>query len=60
MESAIHGEGFAPADRSGQAGFLSRDKGLNLQPALPPHDQKPFVLVNYSPTICLNPPLLMA
>src|SRR5258708_21554572 len=27
----------------------------SLQPATPPWDHNPFVLVNYSPTICLNP-----
>jgi hypothetical protein len=26
-----------------------------LQPAMTQRDHNPFVLVNYSPTICLNP-----
>src|ERR1700733_12161496 len=29
------------------------------QPAAAPQGQNPFVLVNYSSTICLNPPLLI-
>jgi hypothetical protein len=42
-----------------QAGLLARDDAANLQPAPVPERQNPFVLVNYSPTICLNPPFLI-
>jgi len=38
---------------------LSREKAADLQPASVPEGQNPFVLVNYSPTICLNPPFLI-
>jgi hypothetical protein len=42
-----------------QGGLLARDHAAGLQPASVPEGQNPFVLVNYSPTICLNPPFLI-
>jgi hypothetical protein len=36
-------------------GYRCRARSRALQPAAPPEGYNPFVLVNYSPTICLNP-----
>jgi hypothetical protein len=38
--------------RDGEAAF-------SLQSAVLPEGHNPFVLVNHSPTICLNPPFLI-
>src|ERR1700738_1722108 len=46
--------------RRGRAGAAHKGEGVrSLQLAMPPWDHNPFVLVNYSPTICLNPSPLM-
>jgi hypothetical protein len=50
------GKIYAKAYMRKTAGLLSRDGEAKLQPVLVPGSYNPFVLVNHSPTICLNPP----
>src|SRR6266702_5018260 len=71
---AVVGAGFCAHNANLEGGCCQRHIGLavggaphnveggwSLQPGTPPWDHNPFVLVNYSPTICLNPcPLFQA
>src|SRR5882757_1631641 len=55
------GANTALASRSCELGGHGRPRreNLTLQPTPRGERHNPFVLVNYSPTICLNPPLLI-
>ena len=53
--AAVKARGVSATARWGCVAPHSREGSRGLQPARLPWRPNPFVLVNYSPTICLNP-----